>query len=332
MVVHIVSTGGKLPSKVVLNSEIEEKLFLQPGWIKQRCGIERRHILEEEVFLDMAVQAADQAIASKGIEANAIDLIILATTTPQQIMPSSAVLIQGELEIEQCIAFDIQAACSGFVYALSIAESLMCSEQIRYALVLGCDAFSKIVNHADPSTETIFGDGFGAVLLENSIEREARGIFYKQISADGKGSAHLEVPWGLAKGFYSLEQVSPHVQMKGNEVFKQAVHHFSHQIKSALEGSNTPIDWVDHIITHQANKRIIDEVGLHLDIPMEKFVVTLVHHGNTSAASIPLALHHISQQGLLNVAKTVLMTGFGAGYTWGTVMAEVDFSEGYANA
>ncbi len=180
MATSIIATGSQLPRKIVKNEEIEKKLMLKPGWIKHRCGVEQRHFLDNERFLDMEVLSAENALEKSSVNANNIDLIILATTTPQQHMPSTSVLIQHRPGIEHYMAFDIQAACSGFVYGLHIAESMMQANNFKYAMVLGCDAFSKIVNSADPMTSILFGDGFGAVILENNQEdTDERNFFYK---------------------------------------------------------------------------------------------------------------------------------------------------------
>lgn len=322
MATSIIATGSQLPKRIVKNEEIEKELMLKPGWIKHRCGVVQRHFLDNESFLDMAVLAAKNALEKSPANANDIDLIILATTTPQQIMPSTAVLIQHSLGIEHCMAFDLQAACSGFVYGLHIADSMMQASNFKYAMVLGCDAFSKIVNPADPMTSILFGDGFGAVVLENNQQDTDRGIFYKDSGSGAQDIVHLNIPWGVAQGFNNIAKISPYVAMNGREVFKSAVLRFTNEVEKALTATKIRIEDVRFIITHQANVRIIEAVCKNLHTTLDKFVITVSQHGNTSAASIPLALDQLFDSGQLVRGDILMLTGFGAGFTWGTIMLQ----------
>lgn len=323
MSIQIISSGSYLPKKVISNLELENKLNLEPGWIFQRTGIQERRVLEDENYLDCCVIAASKAIENAKIENGRIELLITATTTPYQIMPSTATLIQNALGIQQCISFDMQAACAGFMYALVVAESYMRANHLHYALVLGCDAFSRIVNNLDPVTGILFGDGFGAVVLRNDEMSSSRGIFYTHCGTDTSGIDLLKNSWGLAQGFDALDYSSPYVFMNGKEVFKSAVLHFSSEISRAMSINNLLLSDIGCIITHQANRRIITAVCQNLKIPIERCEICLSKHANTSAASIPLALDNLSQRRSLVEGDIILLAGFGAGFTWGTVLFEV---------
>ncbi|MDI9819206.1 MULTISPECIES: beta-ketoacyl-ACP synthase III [unclassified Legionella] len=322
--IKILSCGGYLPNKTLTNKELEVLLDTTDNWISQMTGIKERHILDDnENFIDCSCQAALTAINRGGISNQQIDLIIIATTTPYQLMPSSAAMVQRKLGIDNAIAFDMQAACSGFVYALSSAYYFMqANPDINYALVLGCDVFSKIIDKTDRATAILFGDGFGAFLLSRSPLDDGRGIFYCKLGSDGAGVEELQIPWGVGQGMQGMAKNKPYLQMNGKQVFKQAVERFSNEIQQALEFNKLTTTDIKYFIPHQANIRILKAIAHNLDIPMEKILISLDKHGNTSAASIPLAFNAAFQEGKIKKGDLILLSGFGAGYTWGTVLLE----------
>ncbi|KTD66291.1 3-oxoacyl-ACP synthase III family protein [Legionella spiritensis] len=324
MSIKISGIGSFLPAGTLNNADFEEVLDTTDEWITQMTGIKERHISgEEDDYLDCCYQAACAAINQADVHAQNIDLIIIGTSTPYQLMPSTAVMLQQKLAIERCISFDIQAACSGFIYALANAFYLMqANPRIHCALVLGCDAFFNLTDPLDRTTRILFGDGFGAFLLTRNDHHKEKGIFYCDIGADGYGKNALEIPWGVAKGFSALTTQKPYIVMNGRQVFKNAIDQFVTNIQNALKETHLTIDDLQQIITHQANIRIINAVASALDIPVEKFHVTLDRHGNTSAASIPLAFDDLLHQGKINRGELILLTAFGAGYTWGTIIFE----------
>ncbi|KTC90151.1 ketoacyl-ACP synthase III [Fluoribacter dumoffii] len=324
MRIKVIASGSFLPKKVIHNADFEKVMDTSDEWITQMTGIKKRHFLEEkEDYLNCCYHAASMAIERADLSPQLIDLIIVGTTTPYQLMPSTAVMLQQKLGINHCISFDMQAACSGFIYALANAYYMMQAHpQINYALVMGCDAFSMLTDPNDRVTRILFGDGFGAFLLKRSSENDRKGIFYCSICADGLGKGDLEVPWGVAKGYSSVEWNKPYLVMNGKKVFKNAVNQFVKNINTALEQTNLSITDVHHIIPHQANIRIIDAIANSLGISLESFHVTLNKHGNTSAASIPMAFDDLYNQGKVNPNDIILLTAFGAGYTWGTIIFE----------
>lgn len=323
MSIHITGCGSYLPKKIISSETLEQNFNLEKNWILQRTGIEFRHELGDENYVDSCAISAKNAIRKANIEEQDIELIILATTTPHQLMPSTAVLVQHALGIKECMSFDIQAACSGFIYALIIAESFMRANNLTYALVLGCDVFSEVIDKEDPVTSVLFGDGFGAVVLKNDISYLTKGIFYTSHGTDTSGIDHLHIPWGVGQGFKKLDSIAPYVQMNGKEVFKSAVQRFTDEISKAFDEVNLLGRDVSCIITHQANIRIMSSICQNLGISLDKCEVTLRNHGNTSAASIPLALDNLTEKRGLKEGNIILLTAFGAGYTWGTVLFEL---------
>lgn len=324
MTIKILASGSALPNKVVSNSDLTQFIATSDEWIKTNIGVSHRHILDQsESFIDYVAIAAKQALLTADVNPKQIDLIIIGTTTPAQIMPSTASILQGILGIPEAIAFDLQAACSGFIYALVSAYALMkIVGQLRYALVIGCDAFSKIVNWQDRATCTIFGDGFGCVLLSCHKGSKKQGILYTELGSDGLGKNTLQVPWGVAQGLNSLTDNSKlfFLTMNGHVVFKKAIQRFCQQITKVLVTNKITIDDLVYIIPHQANIRILKEVANKLMIPFEKFAITLHEHGNTSAASIPLAFDKFIKEGKIKPGDLILFIGFGAGFTWGNVL------------
>ncbi|CEK11905.1 beta-ketoacyl-ACP synthase III [Legionella hackeliae] len=321
---EILACGGYLPKKIILNEDLESVLTTTDTWITQMTGIKQRHMLaENEDFLDCSYNAAFAAFTEAQISPEEINLIIVATTTPYRLMPSTAAMLQQKLQIHNCIAFDMQAACSGFIYALANAYYFMqSSPHVEYALVLGCDAFSNVIDHSDRTTGILFGDGFGAFLLKRSLDSNRKGIFYCKLGSDGKGSDDLYIPWGIGQGIENLTEKKPYILMNGKQVFKNAVFRFTQEIKQALESTHLTIEDIQYFIPHQANIRILQSVASALDIPMEKIIVSLDKHANTSAASIPLAFNQAYHEGRIKRGDLILLTGFGAGYTWGTTIFE----------
>lgn len=325
MRIKILSTSSVLPKQVVTNFDLEKIVDTTDEWITKRTGIKQRHILgEDETYLDCAFRAARQAIERAQLEPNDIDLIILGTSTAWQAVPSTAVILQNMLGIKPCPAFDLQAACSGFMYVLYVAYQIMQNDSTkRHALVMGCDALSKITNWHDRSTCILLGDGFGAMVLGASKNSHSiSGIIDCHISSDGKGKQDIEVPWGVGQGYDSLclNRSSGALAMNGREVYKNSIFYFVQQIEQIMQKNQVTPEEIDWVVPHQANMRIIEAVAERMSISREKFVVTLDKHGNTSAASIPLAYDSMLQQGKIKPGQLVLFAGFGGGYTWGTML------------
>lgn len=311
---RIIATGGYLPDRVMDNAELESMIDTSDEWIQERTGIKARHIAaENETTCDMAEQAALKALAVADIDANTIDQIIVATTTPDWIFPSTACLLQERLGItNNCAAFDVQAVCTGFIYALSIADKFIKSGAHKRILVVGADINSKITDWTDRGTCVIFADGAGSVILEASTEP---GIFSTHLHANGKYTNLLYVPAGVSKpGDY------PYMKMKGNEVFKFAVNTLGEIVDETLSANNLAKSDIDWLVPHQANIRIIAATAKKLDLPMERVVLTIAEHGNTSGGSIPLALDSAITSGNIKPGEILLLEAFGAGFTWGSAL------------
>jgi len=321
---RIIGTGGYLPSNVVTNHDLEklrdlEKLVdTSDQWIRERTGIEQRHIaVEGETTVDLAEQASRNAIEAAGIDTSEIDLIIFATSTPDKIFPSSACILQARLDIHGCPAFDIQAVCTGFIYALSVAEKFIQTGSARTALVVGAEVFSRILNWEDRDTCVLFGDGAGAVILQAD---EETGILSSHIHADGKYENLLWVPHGVGDGFDQVKAGKAFVEMRGNEVFKMAVNTLGRIVDETLAASDMKKSDIDWLVPHQANIRIIAATARKLKMSMEQVVVTVNKHGNTSAASVPLALDVAVRDGRIKRGELLLLEAFGGGFTWGSVL------------
>ncbi len=316
---RITGTGGYLPENVMTNSDLEKIVDTSDQWIRERTGIEQRHIaVEGQTTVDLAEAASRLAIESAGINAQDIDLIILATSTPDKIFPSSACILQARLDIHGCPAFDIQAVCTGFVYALAVAEKFIKTGTSKKALVVGAEVFSRILNWQDRTTCVLFGDGAGAVILEAS---EETGILSTHIHADGKYENLLRVPYGIADGYDQVKAGNAYVEMKGNEVFKMAVNTLGRIVDETLAANNMQKSDIDWLVPHQANIRIIAATAKKLKMSMEQVVVTVHKHGNTSAASVPLALDVAVRDGRIKKNELLLLEAFGGGFTWGSVLA-----------
>jgi 3-oxoacyl-[acyl-carrier-protein] synthase-3 len=312
---RIVGTGGYLPAKILTNRDLEQTLDTSDEWIFTRTGIRQRHIAAaDERCSDLALAASHRAIEAAGIAAQDIGLIIVATSTPDMIFPSTACILQAKLGIKNCPAFDVQAVCSGFVYALATADLFLRSGQCQYALVIGSEIFSRILDWNDRGTCVLFGDGAGAVVLKAS---ETPGILSSHLHADGSYQNVLSVPGSVCGG---KVEGRPFLQMEGNAVFKLAVKVLDEVVEEALAKNNLRTSDIDWLIPHQANIRIIQSTAKKLGMGMEKVVVTVDRHGNTSAASIPLALDEAVRDGRIRAGHHVLLEGVGGGFTWGAVM------------
>jgi 3-oxoacyl-[acyl-carrier-protein] synthase III len=310
---RIIGTGSCLPTKVLTNQDLEQMVDTTDEWILDRTGIEKRHVVSAgETTASMAEQAARNAMAMAGKSAEDIDLIILATTTPDQIFPSTACLLQQRLGIHGCPAFDVQAVCTGFVYALSVADKFIKTGSARCALVVGAEMLSKVVDWTDRGTCVLFGDGAGAVVLAAS---EETGILSTHLHADGAYENLLRVAGGIAN-----REASSYIEMRGNEVFRMAVTTLGRIVDETLEANHLDQADIDWLIPHQANIRIIQATAKKLRMEMDRVVVTVDRHGNTSAASIPLALDTAVRDGRIKRGETLLMEAFGGGFTWGSVL------------
>ena len=315
---RITGTGSYLPDNVVTNKDLEKMVDTSDQWIRERTGIERRHIaVEGQTTVDLAEQASRNAIEAAGINPNDIDLIVFATSTPDKIFPSSACILQARLGIHGCPAFDIQAVCSGFVYALATAEKFIKTGSSKKALVIGAEVFSRIINWEDRGTCVLFGDGAGAVILEAD---EETGILSTNIHADGQYEELLHVPCGIADGYEQVKAGRAFVEMKGNEVFKVAVNTLGKIVDETLAANQMKKSDIDWLVPHQANLRIISATARKLNMSMDQVVVTVNEHGNTSAASIPLALDAAVRDGRIKRNEVVLLEAFGGGFTWGSAL------------
>ncbi len=315
---RICGTGRYLPEKVVTNDDLAATLDTSDEWIRERTGIRRRHIAAEgETSSDMGIAAAHAAIEMAGIDTADIELIIVATTTPDKVFPSTACIIQRRLGIHGCPAFDIQAACSGFVFALDIADRMIRTDAVKTALIIGSEALSRLTNWEDRGTAVLFGDGAGAVVLGRA---EEPGIIVTHIHADGKYEELLDVPAGISSGYSAVRAEAAFIRMNGNAVFKRAVAALGSIARETLDGHGYSHEDVDWLVPHQANLRIIKAAAAKLDLPMENVVVTVEDHANTSAASIPLALDTAVRDGRIQRGQLLLLEAFGAGFTWGSAL------------
>ena len=315
---RITGTGSYLPEKVLDNHDLERMVDTSDEWIRERTGIVKRHIAaDDQTTCDLAEQAARKALEAAGKRPEDIDLIIVGTTTPNKIFPSTACLLQHRLDIHGCAAFDVQAVCTGFVYALSVADKFIRSGSHRCALVVGAETLSRIVDWTDRGTCVLFGDGAGAVILEAS---EEPGILSTHLHADGAYEDLLHVPQGVSSGYDQLKDGEAFIQMRGNEVFRVAVNTLGRIVDETLAHNQMRKSDIDWLVPHQANIRIIKATAKKLSMDMDHVVVTVHDHGNTSAASIPLALDSAVRSGQIKPGETVLMEAFGGGFTWGSAL------------
>jgi len=313
---RIAGTGAYLPETVLSNDDLAERLETSDEWIRDRTGIRRRHVAADgETTSSIGLAAAERAIEAAGIAAEQIDLILVATTTPDKVFPSTACLIQRKLGLSGCGAFDVQAVCSGFIYALDIADRYIRTGGARNVLIVGAETMSRIVDWNDRTTAVLFGDGAGAVILQAAAEP---GIVAAHIHADGQQAELLHVPSGISTGYAELQAQSAFIQMNGNAVFRQAVGTLDSIARETLLGHGVSHEQLDWFVPHQANLRIIKAAAKKLRMPMERVVVTVHEHANTSAASIPMALDIAVRDGRIQRGELVLLEGFGAGFTWGS--------------
>lgn len=317
MLSRIIGTGSALPERIVSNDELAARVETSDEWITTRTGIRQRHIAAaDETTSDLALRASRQALEMAGVGAGELDLIIVATSTPDMVFPSTACILQDKLGAKGGAAFDVQAVCSGFVYALGIADAMMRAGSAKNALVVGAEVFSRILDWKDRGTCVLFGDGAGAVVLGRDAKR---GILSAHLHADGSHRDILCVPGQIDSGAI---KGSPFVRMEGNAVFKFAVRVLAEVAEEALAANRLDRSNIDWLIPHQANIRIIEATAKKLHLPMERVVLTVAQHGNTSAASIPLALDQAVRDGRVQSGQHLMLVGVGGGFTWGSVLVK----------
>jgi len=314
----IAGTGGYLPERVMTNKEFEAIVDTSDEWIRDRSGIERRHIVaDDETTSDMALAAGRRAIAAAGIEVDEIDLIIVATTTPDKVFPSTACIVQRQLGLQGIPAFDVHAACAGFIYGLDVADRYVRTGGASCVLLIGAETYSRILDWTDRSTCVLFGDGAGAVVLKAA---EQEGIISTHIHSDGQYEDLLHVPAGISTGYDLVRREAAFIRMKGNEVFRKAVEALGAVARDTLAKNRFKSEDLDWLIPHQANLRIIKAAAKKLKLPMERVVVTVDEHANTSSASVPLALDVAVRDGRVKRGELLLFEAFGAGFTWGSAL------------
>jgi 3-oxoacyl-[acyl-carrier-protein] synthase-3 len=315
---RIIATGSALPERVVTNADLEKIVDTSDEWIHSRTGIRQRHIVAEgETTGDLAFQAAQKALAEAGVKASELDLIILGTTTPDIIFPSTACLVQHRLGANGCAAFDVNAACSGFVYALGIADKFIRSGQSKKVLVIGAETLTRMVDWTERETCVLFGDGAGAVVLEASAEP---GIYATCLHADGGHKDLLYNPVGVSVGFKDEPNHGVRIHMSGREVFKVAVKTLDSLVEETLQAAGMEASQIDWLIPHQANLRIIEATAKRLSMSMERVIVTVDKHANTSSGSVPLALDYAVRSGKVQRGQNLLLEAFGGGFTWASAM------------
>lgn len=315
---RIAATGSYLPEKVLTNAELESLVDTSDEWIRERTGIAQRHIAAEgESTCDLAERAARAAIESADIDPRSLELIVVGTTTPDKIYPATACRLQARLGANGCTAFDVQAVCTGFIYALGVADKFIRSGDVERALVVGADTHSRLLDWSDRQTCILFGDGAGAVVLEASDEP---GIYSTHLHADGSYEDLLYVEGGVPLGAGVIADGNAYTKMRGNEVFKIAVRTLRRIVTEALDANGMKSSDIDWLVPHQANIRIIDATARKLDIPADRVVITIAEHGNTSAASVPLALDVAVRDGRIERGHNVLLEAFGGGFTWGSAL------------
>ena len=315
---RIAGIGSYLPEKALSNKDLEEIMDTSDEWIRERTGIKRRHIAaDNETTGSMALEAAKRAIEDAGASPDEIDLIILGTATPDKVFPSTACIVQRRLGIKGCPAFDVHAACSGFLFGFDLANRYIQTGGARKALVIGSETLSRIMNWEDRGTAVLFGDGAGAVVLEVSDEP---GVMSTHIHADGEYEELLHVRQGVSIGYDITRKGEAYIEMQGNAVFRRAVATFDKIARETIEDLDGHIDDIDWFVPHQANMRIIQAAAKKLGLPMERVIATVDEHANTSGASIPLALDLAVKDGRIKRGDTLLFAAFGAGFTWGSAM------------
>lgn len=315
---RIIGTGSYLPEKVLSNDELSRSVDTSDEWIRERTGIRQRHIVAKGQYTsDLAFNASLKALDAAGLQADELDLIVLATSTPDVVFPSTASILQEKLKVRGCAAFDVQAVCAGFAYALSVADQYIKAGTCQKVLVVGAETFSRILDWTDRTTCILFGDGAGAVILSADAEP---GIHSTHIHADGRFQDLLHVPTGVSKQYNEMFKAQTAVQMDGQKVFKWAVKEMSALAIKTLDENGLTAEDVDWMVPHQANIRIIEAVASKAGVPMERVVVTVHDHGNTSAASVPLALDTAVRDGRIQPGHRILLEAFGGGFTWGSAL------------
>ncbi len=318
---RIIGTGSYLPENRMTNEALTKIVDTSDEWIRERTGIEARHIAAEgEYTSDLALQASLNALDAAGISAEKIDLIVLATSTPDLVFPSTASILQQKLKVRGCPAFDIQAVCAGFAYGLSVADQYIRTGTAKNVLLVGAETISRIVDWKDRKTCVLFGDGAGAVVLTAS---DTPGVHSTHIHADGQFQELLCVPSGVSKQYNGMLESEAYIQMDGQKVFKWAVKEMSALAIKTLEENGLTADDVDWMVPHQANIRIIEAVANKAGMPMEKVILTVTQHGNTSAASVPLALDTGVRDGRIKAGQKIILEAFGGGFTWGSALITI---------
>lgn len=317
----IVGTGSYLPPKVVTNADLEKIVDTSDEWIRSRTGIERRHVVaENETTCDLAEQAARRAMQAAGVTPQDIDLLVIGTTTPDQIFPNVGCLLQARLGIKGPPAIQVEAACSSFIYALSIADKFMRLGEAKCALVIGAECLTRLIDWNDRGTCVLFGDGAGAVILKPSAQP---GVISTHLHANGEYADLLYYPTGPSKKHNPSVTCQTAIQMKGSEVFKVAVNSLSSIVDETLAANGLEKSAIDWLVPHQANMRIIQAIAKKLDLPMERVIVTIQDQGNTSAASVPLALDTGIRDGRIKPGSLLLLEAFGGGFTWGSALIRI---------
>ena len=315
---RIIGTGRYLPEKVLSNFDLEKMVDTTDEWIRSRSGIERRHVAADgEMTSDLAEHAARRALEAAGVAPAELDMIIVGTTTPDTIFPNVGCLVQERLGAGGCAAFSVEAACSGFIYGLSIADNFIRTGAVRTVLVIGAETLSRIIDWNDRATAVLFGDGAGAAVLRAD---SSPGVMSTHLHADGRYKDLLYFPTGASKGMRPVGEDGNAVQMKGNEVFKVAVNTLGRTVDETLEANGLQKHHIDWLIPHQANIRIIQATAKKLDMPMDRVVLTVQDHGNTSAASVPMALDVAVRDGRIETGNLLLLEAFGGGFTWGSAL------------
>ncbi|GLQ48645.1 beta-ketoacyl-ACP synthase III [Dyella flava] len=315
---RILATGSALPERVLTNADLEKFVDTSDEWIRERTGIRQRHVAAEgETTGDLSTLAAQRALDAAGVKASELDLIILGTTTPDIIFPSTACLVQHRLGANGCAAFDVNAACSGFVYALGVADKFIRSGQSKKVLVMGAETLTRMINWEERETAVLFGDGAGAVVLEASREP---GIYATCLHADGGHKELLYNPVGVSVGFKDEPNHGVRIRMSGREVFKVAVKTLDSLVEETLAAAGMQASQLDWLIPHQANLRIIEATAKRLNMSMDQVIVTVDKHANTSAGSVPLALDYAVRSGKVKRGQNLLLEAFGGGFTWASAL------------
>ena len=315
---RIIGTGSYLPERTLSNSDLERFVDTSDDWIRERTGIRRRHVVDDsESTVDLAERAARSALESAGLDPAELDLIVVGTTTPDRIYPATACRLQARLGIRGCPAFDVQAVCAGFIYALGVADRFVRTDSARHALVVGADTHSRLLDWSDRTTCILFGDGAGAAVLAAD---EVPGIRSTHLHADGTYEDLLYVDGGVPRGNGVIAEGNAYTRMRGNEVFKVAVRTLHRIVDETLAANGLEKSDIDWLIPHQANIRIIEATARKLGLPMERVVITIGEHGNTSAASVPLALDVAVRDGRVKRGDNLLLEAFGGGFTWGSAL------------